>query len=66
MRVSEFDAKTDINVDKTNSKIFQFKFASFSFVATGKLFYLIILYVRKSTLRLEELFVSLSFRRYAF
>lgn len=29
MRAYEFDTKADINVDKANSKIFQFKFESF-------------------------------------
>ena len=35
-----------LNVDKANSKLFQFNFASFFLAVTGKLFHTRILYIR--------------------
>ena len=35
-----FNIKTGRNVDEANSKKFQFNFASFAVIVTGKLFYL--------------------------
>ena len=40
------DIKAARNIDKANSKIFQFNFASFCFIVTGKLFYTRVLYIR--------------------
>ena len=48
MRASEIWYKTDRNIDKINSKIFQFNFASFPFIVIGNLFFTRILYLRYS------------------
>ena len=56
--------KVDKNVEKTNSRIFQFNFESFLFAITGKLFCTKILYVQHPTLQLNNLFFSLLLRRY--
>ena len=47
-------------IDKANSNIFHFNFASFLFIVTGKLFYTKNLYI----LQLKELFLNLSLKRY--
>ena len=41
-----FYAKVAINIDKANSKIFQFNFASLSFFVAGKLFCTRVIFVR--------------------
>ena len=46
MRTSDIWYKTARNADKSNSKIFQFNFASFFIILTGKLFYTRIFYIQ--------------------
>ena len=59
-----FDVKAARNIDKANSKIFQFNFESLPFIVAGTLFCTRILFVRQLVLQLKELFFSLLFMRY--
>ena len=52
------------NVDKVNSEIVKFNFATLIFIVTGKLFYTRTLYILLPFLPLKELLLSLSSRRY--
>ena len=52
------------NVDKANSEIVKFNFATLIFIVTGKLFYTRTLYILLPFLPLKELLLSLSSRRY--
>ena len=54
-RLTDSIFKTDRSVNKTNSKTFQFKFANFDCIATGKIFCPNILYIRQPILLLKNL-----------
>ena len=63
MRRRRFEVRVARNIDKADSKIFQFNFASSPFIVAGKLFCTRILFEQHLVLQLRELFFSLLFRR---